>query len=94
MDVVCGMSSMFLLEALICNKDILSIEIGLQRENPFVLDRLGISKSILTEEELFQKLEKLFKNQKFHQQTEVSEFDYIKNATDKVISFIEEEMAR
>lgn len=94
MDVVCGMSSMFLLEALICNKDILSIEIGLQRENPFVLDRLGISKSILKEEELFQKLEKLLENQKLHQQTEVSEFNYIKNATDKVISLIEKEMAR
>lgn len=93
-DVVCGMSSMFLLEALICKKDMLSIEIGLRRENPFVLDTLGISKSILTQEELLQKLETILESQKRNQRTEVLEFDYIKNAADNVISFIEEEMAR
>lgn len=94
MDVVCGISSMFLLEAFICEKDVISIEIGLRQENPFVLDQMGICKSVLSKKDLSQKLEKIFENQKLYQQKDVSAFDYIKNATDKVISFIEEEMAR
>jgi hypothetical protein len=41
-DLVCGMSSMMLIEAAIVGTPILSILIGLRRESPFVLDRLGL----------------------------------------------------
>lgn len=51
-DLVCGMSSMFLLEAAIAGKQILSIQIGLKRDNPFVLDKTGLSKSVLSPNEL------------------------------------------
>lgn len=39
-DLVCGMSSMFLLEAVICGKPIISIQIGLKRKNPFILPQI------------------------------------------------------
>lgn len=59
-DLICGMSSMFLLESMICGKPVLSIEIGLKRENPFVLDKMGYCRSILSEEELLDKLKQAF----------------------------------
>lgn len=55
-DLVCGMSSMFLIEAAILGRPILSIQIGLCRETPFVLDRRNILKCILTETELRERL--------------------------------------
>lgn len=93
MDVVCGISSMFLLEAFICKKDVISIEIGLRQKNPFILDQMKICKSVLDEEKLLCKLEKILVSQKSYTHTEGSEFKYIKNATEKVILFIEKEMA-
>lgn len=45
-DLVCGMSSMMLIEAALINKPIISIMIGLQRESPFVLERRGMIASI------------------------------------------------
>lgn len=93
-DVVCGMSSMFLLEAFICKKHTLSIEIGLERENPFILDRMGICKSVISEKELLQKLENILKVQNSNNIKEKCEFNYITNATQNVISFVEEEMAK
>ncbi|MGE5396041.1 MAG: hypothetical protein ACM3MK_00745 [Chitinophagales bacterium] len=51
-DYIIGMSSMFLLEAVVIGKPVTSIMIGLQRENPFILDRLGILTSIRTKEDL------------------------------------------
>jgi len=55
-DLVCGMSSMFLIEAVVIGKPVISIAIGLNRENPFVLDRIGVLKSELSNEELQDKL--------------------------------------
>lgn len=91
-DLVCGMSSMFLLEAVICRKPIVSIEIGLCRENPFVLDRIGICHSVLTEEELSAQLMRIFKNLQGIEQKEVIEFKFIENAVKNVISEIKKEI--
>lgn len=57
-DLVCGMSSMLLLEALIMDKPALSVQIGLSRENPLILESRGIMKSIQHREELPKALEK------------------------------------
>lgn len=51
-DLVCGMVSILLLEALIFKKKVLSIQIGLDKENFFVLDKLEILKSILSFDDL------------------------------------------
>jgi UDP-N-acetylglucosamine 2-epimerase len=58
-NLICGMSSMFLIESAIVGKPVLSIQIGLCRENPFILDQIGISKSVLTRNELDEKLGKI-----------------------------------
>lgn len=60
-DLICGMSSMALLEAKILQKPIISIQIGLNKENAFILDYLGIEKSVLNKISLEKKiLEKLY----------------------------------
>ena len=51
-DLIIGMFSMVLLEAAILERPLISVQIGLKRDNPLVLDRLGVARSILTEKEL------------------------------------------
>lgn len=87
-DVVCGMSSMFLLEAAICQVPIISIQIDLTKENPFILDKIGVCKSKTSVTELYDALnEKLLSNEemKVH-------FPIIKNATERVVLCIEEDL--
>lgn len=55
-DLVVGMTSMFLIESALCGKKFLSIQIGLRKENNFILEKEGITKSIVTKEELKDKL--------------------------------------
>lgn len=86
-DMVCGMSSMMLLEAAICGKDILSITVGLKRENPFILDKIGVCKSCLNEKELFERIEESYKAK-----VGKKPFKYIENASEQVLSCIEKEM--
>lgn len=90
-DIVCGMSSMFLLEAVICKKPILSIEIGLCRENPFVLSKLGICPSIMTEEELSRQLTQTIRNLCNGKGEKSINFEYKKGAIENIISTIEKE---
>jgi hypothetical protein len=56
------MSSMFLIEAAYLKKPVMSILIGLRKENPFVLDRIGYLKSIKTYEGLKSNLIDFFQN--------------------------------
>ena len=55
-DLVCGMSSMVLVEAVILGLPVLSVQIGLRHDNPFILDKKGIVRSILERRELQDKL--------------------------------------
>lgn len=98
-DLICGMSSMFLLESIICGKQVLSIAIGLKGENPFVLDRMGQCKSILSEEELVDKLKQIFLRKEdlaaINTRGGVCDFGYpegVSNATDKIMQLMEEEV--
>lgn len=86
-DLVCGMSSMLLLEAVICKKNILSIVVGLKGESPFILDRIHVCKSCRTKAELMSQLERMMN----YGGTDIS-FDYIKNPSENVIAYIEREM--
>lgn len=51
-DLVCGMSSMLLLEAIILGCPVLSIQIGLNRASPLILAQRGILSPILKQGEL------------------------------------------
>lgn len=84
-DLICGMSSMFLIEAAICQKSIMSIQIGLSKENPFILDKMNVLKSILSKEELERKMKNFFIGLKSDCRWEIE-----KGATDKVIELMEE----
>jgi hypothetical protein len=84
-DLVCGMSSMFLIESVILCRPTLSIQIGLNRENSFILDRRGIMKSILTETELQEQLHRTIIDgvQQEHR------FDVIRNPVNRVLAEME-----
>ena len=58
-DVVCGMYSMMLLESLLLKKPLMSVQIGLTRENPFILARKGAIKTILNKDELVHEFRKV-----------------------------------
>lgn len=98
-DLVCGMSSMFLLESMLCGKPVLSIAIGLKRENPFVLDKTGYCKSILSEEELVDKLKQVFSQKGREGDPAAHDGGFrigypqgVENATDRVMQLLEEEV--
>ncbi len=98
-DLVCGMSSMFLLEAMICGKQVVSVAIGLKRENPFVLDKTGQCKSVLSEADLQERIAQAFLQRSMDSSEKSRErlcsIGYPKgivNATDKIIQLMEEEM--
>ncbi len=85
--VVCGMSSMLLLEAIICKKAVISMMMGLKRENPFVLDRLGMCKSCKRQEEFEKKLKIGVLDT-----LDSIDFEYIDNASDNIIRSIKEDV--
>ena len=87
-DLICGMSSMFLLEAAICRKPIVSIMIGLKRKNPFVLDEIGICKSILSEGDLYEQLRQISNHEDF-----CLDFESIKGAANQVCALVGGEMS-
>jgi len=55
-DAVLGMSSTLLLEAALLDKPILSIQLNLKINSPFILDQINKSKSIIKEEKLEKEL--------------------------------------
>lgn len=87
-DVVCGMSSMFLIEALLCNVPTVSCLIGLKQESPFIFDRLGIYKSCKNMDELYQQLEAVI----CQGLSPKVAFPFIENATENIINDILEDI--
>jgi hypothetical protein len=84
-DLVCGMSSMFLIESLIIGKSTCSIQIGLCRNNPFVLDRRGILRSIVDEAELYESLLRIIRDG----ERQPSAIGVIANPVGRIISELE-----
>lgn len=87
-DLICGMSSMFLLESWILEKPIISIQIGLlsSRENPFILHNKGILESIFSANDL----EKELTNILIDRRVITNELDLIDNPIRNVVTFMEE----
>lgn len=84
-DLVCGMSSMFLIEAIFLKRPALSIQIGLKKQSDFILSRRKIMPSILDEKTLFNKLKEIIVKNKLPQYN----FDVVKNPIENVIHQIE-----
>lgn len=55
-NAICGMFSMMLLEAILLDRPVLSIGIGLTKENPCILNTWKTLRTLLTTEELLQNL--------------------------------------
>ncbi len=84
-DLIIGMFSMLLLEAAILDRRFISVQIGLKRENPLIFDRMGLVRSILTEQELEETLRAILsgKNEKFPN----LHFDF--GATERITNYLE-----
>lgn len=80
-DLICGMSSMLLIEAAILDKLVMSIQIGLKRENPLILDRANCLKSILDKRTLLNVLRLIIMGEN----TPRCNFNIIKNPVENVI---------
>lgn len=85
-DLICGMSSMFLIESAMLGRPILSIQIGLSRENPFVLHKKGVIKSVLKRAELRSELKNLLLINRY----KANELDIEEKSIEKVIKLMEE----
>lgn len=84
-DLIIGMSSMFLIEAVIVGKPVLSVLIGLRRENPFVLSRRGIIPSIVKSEELMRELRSAI----VENRVSGCSFDMIRNPIQNILEQVE-----
>lgn len=85
-DLICGMSSMVLVEAVILGLQVLSVQIGLVREDPFILSRKGILSSILDPAELRQELAARLSGAK----AATAEFPVPAGAAERIIGWMEE----
>jgi hypothetical protein len=84
-DLIIGMFSMLLLEAAILERPFISVQIGLKRENPLIFDRMGLVRSILTEQELEETLRGILsgKNREF------PNLNFEFGATERITNYLE-----
>jgi len=82
-DIVIGMSSMFLLESVSLNKEVMSLQINLKQDNPFILDKIGILKSITKREELINYFENIDKK------SSNTDFNIELNSVARIIDYLE-----
>jgi hypothetical protein len=84
-DLVIGMFSMVLLEAAILETPFISVQIGLKRENPLILDRIGLTRSILTDGQLQKVLCAVLNGEK--QRGPDLPFEF--GATERIVQYLE-----
>ncbi len=84
-DLVIGMFSMVLLEAAILETPFISVQIGLKRENPLILDRLGLTRSILSDGQLEKALRKVMNGEK----QEGPDLPFEFGATERIVQYLE-----
>jgi len=85
-DLIIGMFSMLLLEAAILERPFISVQIGLKRENPLIFDRMGLVRSILTEQELEDTLRGVMKGKNCQLPT----FNFGFGAAERIANYLEE----
>ncbi len=84
-DLVIGMFSMVLLEAAILETPFISVQIGLKKENPLILDRLGLTRSILTDGQLEKVLRAFLNGEKERGPNWPFKF----GATERIVQYLE-----
>ena len=84
-DIVISMQSMVLIEAALCGKKYMSIQIGLKRENPFVLTKLGIARTILNVKQLNECM-----NDFFAEKYNCSKWNLCEDSIKRIVKFIGE----
>ncbi len=89
-DLVVGMSSMLLIEAAILKKPVISVQIGLSCPDPFILSKRG-SLSTVTE---YNELERRINSVLTGNNTVGCDFDFIKDAAERIVSLVEENIWR
>lgn len=89
-DLICGMFSMFLTEAAILGKPVISVQTGLKRENPFILDTRDVLKSILTRDELLNQLKEIILEGKARK----CNFTIISNPVNRIVQEMEGYLCR
>lgn len=85
-DVVCGMSSMFLIESAILGKPVISVQTGLSAEDPFVLSKIGATRTATDREAL----EKALKKAIVDRTPEKIGINFIADPIERVVSLAEE----
>ena len=85
-DLVCGMSSMVLVEAVILGLPVLSVQIGLRHDNPFILDKKGVVRSVLDRRELQDKLTGYLTGMS----VDTAKFSVPTGAAERIIEWMEE----
>jgi len=89
-DLVVGISSMFLLESVVLGKPTISLQIGLKRENPFMLDRIGVLKSIVTKVQLKEVVVKALTRNL----TTSTSLKLVKDPVNKIITLMEKKLCQ
>lgn len=89
-DLVCGMSSMFLVESVILRRPTISVQIGLRRDDPFVLARRGIMHSVRSEVELEEQLRRII----IAGELELPRFEITPNPVERIIAEVERQLWR
>jgi CDP-Glycerol:Poly(glycerophosphate) glycerophosphotransferase len=84
-DLIIGMFSMLLLEAAILERRFISVQIGLKRENPLVFDRMGLVRSIVTEQELEETLRRILSGK----DKEFPNLNFEFGATERITNYLE-----
>lgn len=82
--LVLGTTSMLLIEAAIARKPYASIQIGLRREDEFILTKMKLSKTILSKEKLLSFLKDILIKEK----KPVKNFPFVHHATQNIIGII------
>lgn len=85
MDIICGMTSMFLLEAYVLGRSIISIQIGGNDTQRFILEELGEMKCVRTAQELDEKIRKYI----LESPTVNGDF-FVGNACKRILKLVEE----
>ena len=84
-DLIIGMFSMLLLEAAILERRFISVQIGLKRENPLIFDRMGLVRSIVTDDELEETLRGILNGQGW----EAPNLTFKFGATERITNYLE-----
>lgn len=89
-DAVVGMSSMLLLEAALVGKPILSVQIGLKRDNPFVLSRQGQVIPIMSETALLSAFQSEFLGGKVEAGASFStaKLEVVQNPVERILQWV------